>query len=149
MDITVQDFKEYFYRDFPFASDDDPNNTDYIIDKDIEKAIDEATLNFNQNLFEVDGTDKYAKIAFLYLVAYYLLIDISNAQLGLSSKFQGLIASKSVGDVSESYSVPTWMTSSPVYSQYALNGYGMKYLTFLAPRLKGNILTVAGATTLG
>lgn len=149
MDITVQEFKDYFYRDFPFAPDTDPNNTDYIIDKDIEKAINEANLSFNENLFNLDSSDKYAKIAFFYLVAYYLLIDISNAQLGLNSKFQGLVSSKSVGDVSESYTIPNWILESPVFSQFSQNGYGMKYLSFLAPRLRGNILTVAGATTIG
>lgn len=59
----------------------------------------------------------------------------------------GIVASKSVGSVSESYSIPQWMLNNPTFSMYAQNGYGRKYLSLIQPFLVGNIILSKGATT--
>lgn len=144
--ITVQEFKEFFFRDFPYAEEDKPDDLSKIINKDIEKAIDEASMSFNKSLWT---TEKKKKTAFLYVTAYYLVVDIKNAQTGLASSTSGLLSSKSVGDVSESYTFPTWVLNSPMLSQFMDNGYGKKYLSLVYPLLKANTIgLVYGRTTI-
>ncbi len=141
--ITVEDFKNYFYRDFSFATD----QSDYtkIVDADIEKAFGEAYASFNEDLF---STQDEKNMVFLYLTAFYLVLDIKNSTAGLNSSFNGIVSSKSVDNVSESYYIPEWMKNNPLYSTYMTNGYGMKYLNLLYPRLVGNIFISKGATTI-
>lgn len=140
--ITVQNFKEYFYRDFPYSS----VQTDYtgIVDADIDKALKEAAMTFSQDLFD-KGSDA-EKIAFAYLTAHYLVIDIANGTSGLASKFQGYMTSKSVGSVSVGYSLPNWITDSPILSMLAQTGYGAKYLALIMSYMAGNVRVVKGAT---
>lgn len=184
--ITVDDFKQYFKRDFPylpyyiegkayFLGDEvyngvnfyqslidsnllPLNNTtgwklinssedEYIQDEDIEKAIDEAELNFNKDLF--DGCPD-RRIALLYLTAFYLVIDIKNGMAGISSNgYAAFTASKSVGNVSESYGLPQSIVSNPNYALYLDNGYGKKYLTYIVPRTSGFFYVSRGGTTIG
>ena len=189
--ITVDMFKNHFYRDFPylplyqsgkvyFKGDivyEEPNfyislidnNTSdtsdteawspykddvssYLMDADIQKAIYEANLSFNAELFDDMGKCEYIgnkNLVFMYLVAFYLVMDIQNAQSGLSSQaYNSFVSSKSVGNVSESYGIPSWVSSNPMYSIYLSNGYGKKYLTYLIPQVTGWFYCGHGGTTL-
>lgn len=120
---------------------------EYLQDADIEKAIREATLAFNEELFD-NCEDK--ALAIHYLTAYYVVIDIKNATSGLSSNaYNTFVSSKSVGNVSESYGLPSWVTANPMFSLYMDNGYGKKYLSFIIPRVNGFIYLSQGATTVG
>ncbi|MDR3244572.1 MAG: DUF4054 domain-containing protein [Elusimicrobiota bacterium] len=141
--ITIDEFKEHFDRDFPFAPEYKPNDMDYIRDKDISKAFSEANLLFNPALFS-DVEEK--KLCFQYLAAHYLVIDIKNSSQGLSSGMQGFLGSKSVGSVSASYQFPQWLMSNPVFSALSQTGYGAKYLTLVQSRLIGNIGVIRGGT---
>ena len=124
----------------------------YLTDNDIQKAIYEANLNFNSALFEDMGKCEYVgnkNLVFLYLVAFYLVMDIQNAQAGLASQaYNSFVASKSVGNVSESYGIPSWVANNPMYSIYLSNGYGKKYLTYLIPHITGWFYCGQGGTTL-
>ena len=124
----------------------------YLTDSDIQKAIQEAVLNFNEGLFDDNQTDDYIgdrNLALLYLTAFYLVIDIKNASSGLSSNaYTSFVSSKSVGNVSESYGLPSWVNSNPMYALYLDNGYGKKYLTFVIPKVTGFIHVSEGATTI-
>lgn len=183
--VTIEQFKEYFSRDFPFLPlyiegktywlDDivyynnnfykslTDNNTslptdtdnweitkgdvlDYITDGDIKKAMSQAIINANPRFGETDE-DKIN--IYLHLVAFYLVIDLKNSSSGINSSYLGTVASKSVGDVSESYNFPQWLTNSPIYSIYSQNGYGMKYLSLILPYLSVTILFSTGRTTCG
>lgn len=183
--VTIEQFKEYFNRDFPFLpyhdelktywkddivfyednfyqsliddntnpiSDDESwkkvkgNKDDYVTDIDIEKAMSQAIVSGNPNFGET-CTEKIN--IYLHLVAYYLVIDLKNAATGVYSAYLGMTQSKSVGDVSESYAIPTWLQNNPMYSMYAQNGYGMKYLTLIAPYLAVTIMFSRGRTTFG
>ena len=112
----------------------------YTRDEDIENAMAEASVNFNESLFD----DEQAKLIFLYLTAYYLTYDLQNATGAVQT---GVITSKSVGSVSESYGIPTSVLNNPMYSLYAKNGYGLKYLSLIIPYLQGNLLFYKGAIT--
>ena len=115
-------------------------------DSDIERAFVEARMNFNPNLWQ---NEESLKLVFCYLAAHYLVTNLNNAENSLSVSDIGFVQSKSVGSVSESYGIPSWMLSNPMYSSYAQSGYGRKYLSLLMPYLIGNIILTTGNTTLG
>ena len=119
---------------------------DYVTDEDIEKALGQAILNANED-FGATCDEKI--IIYLHLVAFYLVLDLKNASTGVNSSYAGLVASKSVGSVSESYNFPQWVINSPMYSLYSQNGYGMKYLSLIIPYLSCTILFSQGYTTYG
>lgn len=126
---------------------DDVSN--YLSDTDIEKAIAEALLNFNTDLFYDANNESSWKIPLLYLTAYYLVIDIKNGMTGIGSNaYAAYVGSKSVGNVSESYAIPSWVQNDPALGLYMDNGYGKKYLTYLIPRTSGFIYLAQGGTTL-
>lgn len=183
--VTVEQFKEYYFRDFPFLpyyinfkayktgdivfydetfykslTDNNtalPTDTaawevttgdkySYVTDEDISKAITQAQINANERF----GNNCQEKVyIFLHLVAFYLVMDLKNSSAGINSAYSGLVASKSVGDVSESYNFPQWVVNSPLYSIYSQNGYGMKYLSLIVPYLSVTILFSNGRTTFG
>lgn len=142
--ITVEYFKGLFFRDFPFLPTeavDDP--LEYVLDKDIERAMGEAWLNFNAGLFS-DKEDR--ALAFAYLTAHYLVTDLNNASQGANGSFGGIMTSKSVGSVSASYQLPQWVLDNPIFSLLARTNYGAKYLSLILPLLVGQVFTVRGTT---
>lgn len=114
----------------------------YTQDVDIANAIGEAKVNFNENLFP---NKNLASMIFLYLVAHYLTVDFNNA---IGSNNVGILTSKSVGSVSEGYSIPTWLNESSALSVYASTGYGIKYASLIRPYIIGNIMLFKGGPTI-
>jgi len=177
-DITVQDFKDQFYRDFDYLPvwsalttynvgdlvfydvnqkfytckvDNTlgviPTNTtnwtltvankkDYIWDEDISKAYEEAKITYNQ---ASNSSDNSVMQSFLYLAAHYMVSDLRAG--GLQSQSSGLVGSRSVGSVSESYVVPDW-AKKETYSFYTTTYYGMKYLTLTRAYRIANVIVV-------
>lgn len=116
----------------------------YVQDSDITRAFAEAMVVFNQRLFT---TDANIKMAFLYVTAHYLCIDLQNAMGGINSASPvGIMNGRTVGSVSESYSIPQRYLDNPVLAGYAKTGYGQKYLSLVLPKLVGNFGVVAGTT---
>lgn len=183
--VTVEQFKAYFFRDFPYLPNwvDDKiyftddvvyyeknfyksltdNNTslptdsemwqptagdihDYVTDDDIARAMSQADVNVNYNF---GSNDEERITIYLHLIAFYLVLDWHNSSVGVYSGNTGLVASKSVGDVSESYNFPQWMINSPLYGLFSSNGYGMKYLSLILPYLSVTLLFSPGRTTYG
>lgn len=136
--ITPSDFKEFFVKDFVYGTEQDQ-----VSDADITRAISEAKMNFNEDLFD---TDDEKKLIFLYLTAYYLVVDINNINSQGASNNGGLLTFRQVRNVAESFKVPKWIEDNPMYSMFAQNGYGMKYLTMIQPYLIGRVGIVGGAT---
>ena len=117
---------------------------DYVLDEDILKAFDEASLIFNETLFGESEEDK--KLAFLYLTAHYVVTDLDNAQKSMNTGSTGSIASRSVGNVSESYNIPKWMVENEILAPLANTSYGRKYFSIVSPRLIAPTFAVKGAT---
>lgn len=138
--ITVDEFKGWFSRDFPYSNDGDYTG---ITSQDILKAFAEASMNFNYTLWD---TEEEKKLGFLYLAAHYLVIDIQNSSQGINGRYEGIMSSKSVGSVSVGYTIPDWVMASPIYSLLSQSRYGMKYLSLIIPLMIGNIGVVKGAT---
>jgi hypothetical protein len=114
--------------------------SNYIVDKDIEKAYEQACINFPEHLFSDDDM----KVAYLYLTAHYLVKDLGEG--GLDSTGDQLLSSVKVGNVSETYKIPEWMTQDKIYSYYTTTSYGLKYLNLIIPYLVGNVQSVGGQT---
>lgn len=122
-------------------TDDSIDN--FVQDSDITRAFAEAMISFNQRLFT---TDANIKIGYLYLTAHYLVNDLNTAMAGLGAAGYFPLASRSVGSVSESYSIPQKYLDDPLLSFYTQSRYGMKYLALVLPKLRGNVGVVCGAT---
>lgn len=118
------------------------NILNYTRDEDIQNAFLEAYINFNEGLF---GDDNIKKMIFLYLTAHYLTVDFRNA---LGANQVGILSSKSVGSVSQGYTIPKWINDNAGLSVYASTGYGIKYASLIRPYLIGNVILVQGATTI-
>jgi hypothetical protein len=180
--ITVEDFKNQFYRDFNYIDTwlvgttynigdqvfydvnkkfyqclnngiigvvptditdwKETPNTGLVSDLDITNAFAEACITFNDNLF---SDDEDIKLGYLYVSAHYLVHDLNAG--GAENGSSGQVNSRSVGNVSESYSIPQWQLDNPIYGFYAKTSYGNKYLNMVLPRLVGNFGTVEGCTT--
>lgn len=114
----------------------------YTTDNDILEAYGEAKINFNESLFPDETT---ALKVFLFLAAHYLTVDFQNALGGTNI---GITTSKSVGSVSEGYTIPPWINENPGLSIYTSTGYGLKYCSLIRPYLVGNIILFRGQTTI-
>lgn len=136
--VTVDQFKTWFQRDFPFSTDIEEG----ITDQDITKAFAEAMFIYNKELFD----ENEQSVAFMYLAAHYLVIDLKNSSMGLKGAFNGLMSNKSVGSVSVGYTMPSWIMENPLYSLLAQTPYGVKYLSLVVARSIGNFGVVKGAT---
>lgn len=149
-EITVDDFKDHFVRDFDYAIPSGETTSiydcqkNYVMNADITKAFSEAKMNFNESLFD---TDSSLKLTFLYLTAHYLVMDLQMSQQGPGSGSQFPVQSRSVGPVSESYSIPDWISKDPMWSVFATTRYGMKYISLVRPLLVGNVFAYQGAST--
>lgn len=141
--VTVAQFKAQFNRDWPYGP-----GKDAVMDSDINKAMNEALLNYSAALFGDDASG----YAFMYLSAHYLWLNLQAAGglsakgtgKGLSIHGQGTIASKGADGLSVAYAIPERVAKSPILNQFMQSFYGQKYLAMLAPRLVGGVFTVAG-----
>lgn len=142
--LDADDFKNYFDKAFEYAPKTDPDNSNYIRDKDILNAYAQADLNFNEALFD-DNDQK--KLAFLFLTAHYLCMDMQMFNAGINSTGQFMMNSKSVGNVSASYTIPEVYQNDPLLNYFSQTQFGCKYLSLIIPRAIGRIAVVRGTTT--
>lgn len=119
----------------------DINN--YVQDNDITNAFAEAQVIFNQSFFP---TDAVIKLAYLYLTAHYLVNDLKAALAGIGASAAFPVNSKTVGSVSESYSIPEAYLEDPRLAFYTSSAYGLKYLSMVLPNIVGNMQAIAGWT---
>jgi len=119
------------------------NINNYVQDQDITNAFAEAQVLFNQALFT---TDAVITLAYLYCTAHFLCNDLKASSQGINSTGAFPVSSRSVGSVSEAYSIPKRYMDSPILSQYTSSSYGMKYLAMALPNLAGNFVPVFGRT---
>jgi hypothetical protein len=135
---TVADFKAKFTRDFPYGI-----TPDVVNDSDIQRAINESSLLINEALC---GSQEFYTLAYLFLAAHRMVMNLRASSVGLAGNFDWLIGSKGVGSVSVSTSIPQRLLENPVWSYYCKSTYGVEYLMLMLPRLSGAFGTVAGWT---
>lgn len=146
--ITIQQFKDRFYRDFTYKKVDENGidsipDQDFVQDQDIQNAFNDAKPLLNQALL---GSDATITLGYLYLSAHCLSLNIKAASAGVNSGGTGAfpVTSRSVGSVSEAYQVPDAYKDDPILAQYAQTAYGQKYLAMVMPMLRGNMAGVIG-----
>lgn len=117
------------------------DGSDYVIDADISKAFLEAKTNFNSRIW---GCFESSKIAFLYAVAHYLVIDRRAGGLnGTTTSDIITSASRSVGNVSESFGYappPPKILGNLLLAHFWYTQYGQKYLSLLGSGNIGNFI---------
>lgn len=136
---TIDDFKAYFVRDFPYGTD--PLTS--ILDADIAKAYGQVNFGINQSLFDIQ--ENYT-IGYLLLAAHWLVVDMRASSQGIAGQFSWLESSKSVGSVSEGFSIPQRIMDNPFFAYLTKTNYGAKYLMLLLPQLTGNMYIACGST---
>ena len=118
----------------------DPNT--FIMDIDIQKAMDQGRSFVNPSIFE---SNQVMVLAYYYASAHYLVKDLKMAESGIDSTGEGVMSSKSVGSVSVSYNIPEEYKDAQ-WSFFAETGYGKKFLSLIMPRLVGRIGIAYGNT---
>lgn len=136
---TIENFKAYFFRDFPYGTD--PSTS--VLDADISKAFGQTNVNINQALF---SSQEDFNIGYLLLAAHWLVIDLRMSSQGLSGAYSWVTTSKSVGSVSESFQIPERILENPEFAMLSQTNYGAKFLQLLLPRLTGQMFNVFGST---
>lgn len=147
---TVEDFKLFFARDFPFQPvpfPDPPNEAEpdkYIQDSDIEKAFMLTNMKFNGCCF---GEQEEYTLAYLYLAAHILTMNIRTSNSGASGTgFNWGVTSQSVGSVSIGSNIPQSIANNPQWSWLVSTNYGVEYLMMILPCTVGNFGSVPGRT---
>jgi hypothetical protein len=138
-DPTVADFKAYFVRDFVYGEDPALN----VMDTDIDKGISDATAFINTGLFYEQAV---YTVAFLNLSAHFMVTSLQSSSQGANGQYNWLQASKSVGSVSEGFSIPQRILDNPQYAWLSRTAYGLKFLMLILPQLSGQVFTVEGST---
>ena len=135
---TVADFKATFVRDFTYGT-----TPDTVMDSDISQGLLEASISINSCLFS--SQLQYSQ-AYLNLAAHYMVMNLRASGTGCSGQAEWLVQSKSVGSISESFSIPQRILDNPLFAQFTKTTYGTKYLMMIYPLLSGQIFVVPGGT---
>lgn len=136
---TVDDFKNYFNRDFPYGTDIETS----ISDQDINKAFQQSNLQINSNLCP---DQSFFTLAYLLLSAHYLVEDIRASSQGIMGQYNFMQTSKGAAGVSESFGIPDEILKDPNFNMYCKTNYGKKYLAMMLPRIRGAMFSVRGYT---
>lgn len=136
---TVQEFKDFFNRDFPYGTDVNTSVTDV----DIAKAFRFTNAQINQALF--DAQENYT-LGYMLLAAHCLVTNLRASSQGISGQYSFLEQSKSVGSVSQAFSIPQRILDNPDFAMLAKTNYGAQYLQMLLPLLSGQMAIAYGST---
>lgn len=142
---SVDDFKNYFFRDFPYGDD---INTQ-VTDADIAKAFVMTNASINQSLFVgMSGQDVQSSynVGYLLLSANFLVMNLRSSSQGLNGQFNWLEQSKGAGGVSASYAIPQRILDNPLWSMYTKTNYGAQFLEMVLPQLVGQVSIGIGST---
>lgn len=136
---TIADFKDYFFRDFPYGTD--PNTS--VLDQDIGKAQQLANVNFSQDLWGDQGS---FNAGYNLLTAHYLVMNLRSSSQGINGQFNFLEQSKSVGSVSEAFGIPQRILDNPDWAILCKTNYGAQYIQLILPQLGGQMWIAYGST---
>jgi hypothetical protein len=136
---SVQDFKDYFFRDFPYGTDPETQ----VLDQDIAKAYQMTNINFSQALWPDQSS---YNVGYFYLSAHYLCMNLQTSSQGINGAFSFLEQSKNVGNVAQSFAIPQRVLDNPDWAVLMKTSYGAQYLQLILPQLTGQIGIAYGST---
>lgn len=124
-----------------YVSTGEGDNTDEqkVTDYDLATAM-LAAQSFNMTT-ALWGSQSAYTYAYNLLAAHYLCETLIAGGTGLKGKAEWLTNSKTVGNVTESYSIPDRILRSPILSKLSKTTYGSQFLELVAPQLIGNFST--------
>ena len=129
----LEDFKEYFDREFEYGPDD-------VRDKDVVRAIEMAETIYNPGIYPDEPTREKA---LLYLSAHFLQLNLDGSDAG--GQADGIMQSRSADGISESRAIPQWMLEGD-NAFYATTIYGQRWLAITLPYTVGQFHVVRGGT---
>lgn len=139
---TLEDFKIFFARDFPFQPVGDltadppvvvvPDPSKYVQDTDVSKAFMITNTKFNEEFF---STQEEYTLGYLYLSAHLLTMSIRASNAGFAGSFNWGSTSQSVGSVSVSNNLPESIAKNPLWAWLVSTNYGVDYLMMILPEL--------------
>ena len=122
----------------------DNSDNEKVTDYDLARAF-TAVEGFNTSpgLFSNQAAYTYA---LNLLAAHYLCQTLQAGGTGLHGKAEWLTQSKTVGNVTEAYSIPPRILNSPYLAKLSKTTYGAQFLELVSPQLIGNIHAFHGIT---
>lgn len=150
----VSDFQAQFPtgREFIYGT-----GFDAVKDTDIQRALNEAGIMFNPDLWDgvtPIGTSSEAGIAYMYLAAHLMVLNIQQMAGGLSAvprgrgvrnSAEGVAVASGVGQASVTYQAPPpRVAENAVLMDLFRTTFGQRYITMMEPRLIGNVMVVSG-----
>jgi hypothetical protein len=138
---SVDDFKSFFVRDFPYG--DDGDGLEFVLGADINKALLMTAAMLNEGL--ATDQDNFT-LLYLLLSAHNMVISLRASSQGVASQPGWLQTGKSVGSVSESFAIPQRILDNPELALLTRTGYGQEYLGLILPLLSGQMFWVPGRT---
>jgi len=142
-DPSVTDFMNFFFRDFPYDTTNSGNFNLYILQQDILKAFQQANAQINARLYLTQTSYTTGN---LWLSAHRLCTNINNSSQGINGQFNWGENSKSVGPISQSFSIPEGIINNPYLFSFTKTTYGADYVLDLYPRLTGGMSSAEGYT---
>ncbi len=136
---TVDDFKAYFVRDWPYSSD--PNLG--VMDADITSAYTLVLVNMNPALWANQGN---YTVGFLYLAAHYMVLNLRASSQGLNGQYNWVQNSKTVQGVTEAFTIPQRLIDNPFFMMLTKTNYGARFFELVLPQLSGQVFSVYGRT---
>lgn len=136
---SVDDFKNYFVRDFPYGTDPDLA----VLDQDIASSFMNVNFNINSCLFPNQGD---YTLGYLLLSAHFLVMNLRMSSQGINGQFNFIQASKSGGPVSEAFNIPQMIMDNPLFAMYTKTNYGAMFLQMVYPQLAGQMYIAYGTT---
>ncbi len=122
----------------------DNTDNEKVTDFDLARAFTAAAqFNMSQSLF---GSQAAFSYAMNLLAAHYLCQTLQAGGTGLGGKAEWLTNSKTVGNVTESYTIPERVMKSPYLSKLSKTTYGAQFLELVSPQLIGNFQSFHGIT---
>lgn len=149
---SVADFKSQFRREFVYG-----DGLNAVEDSDISRALNEAGLMFNPCLWDSTtavGTSSESGIAYMYLSAHLMVLNIQQMAGGLSAiprgkgvrnSAEGVVVASGVGAAHVTYQIPpARVADNAVLMDLFRTTFGQRYLAMMEPRLIGNVAVVSG-----
>lgn len=118
---------------------------DWVLDRDIVRAMGEASFKFNPSLFN----EEKGKMIFLYLTMFFLVYDRRMAAAGLTSSTStaGPVIHRTVGKMTVSYAESKLYKTYPSYEFLSSNDYGRKAFNLMLPYLRAGVRILRGGNT--
>lgn len=136
---SVADFKNQFFRDFPYGTDVETQ----VLDQDITGAFLYVNVNMNQALFADQGS---YTLGYNLLAAHYLVTNLRASSQGINGQYNFLQNSKNAAAIAEAFSIPQRILDNPDWAMLCKTNYGAQFIQLIIPQMGGQMWIAYGST---